>query len=79
MERVAVLGLGLMGSALARTFAAGRRSPVVWNRSAARCEPFESLDASVAVSVLAAVSASDVVVCACRTTSSLRRCSMTPT
>lgn len=62
MERVAVLGLGLMGSALARAFVAGGRSPVVWNRSAARCEPFEPLDATIAASVLDAVEAADVVV-----------------
>lgn len=62
MERVAVIGLGLMGSALARGFVAGGRSPVVWNRSPERCAPFESLDATVAGSVVEAVSDVDVVV-----------------
>ena len=62
MQRVAVIGLGLMGSALARAFVAGGRSPVVWNRSRERCAPFESLDATVASSVSDAVSDVDVVV-----------------
>jgi len=62
MDRVAVLGLGLMGSALARAFVAGGRSPVVWNRSPERGEPFESLDATVAPTVPDAVRAADVVV-----------------
>jgi 3-hydroxyisobutyrate dehydrogenase-like beta-hydroxyacid dehydrogenase len=39
-ERVSVLGLGLMGAAIAERVAAAGRELAVWNRSAARAEPF---------------------------------------
>jgi 3-hydroxyisobutyrate dehydrogenase-like beta-hydroxyacid dehydrogenase len=62
MSRVAVLGLGLMGSALARTFVDRGRSPVVWNRSPERSEPFRSLDATVVQTVHDATGQADVIV-----------------
>lgn len=58
---VSVLGLGLMGSALARAFANAGSRVTVWNRSEARRAPFRDV-ASVADSVSQACSASDVIV-----------------
>lgn len=59
---VAVLGLGLMGSALARALIAAGLDVTVWNRGDARREPFASSPARVAASVAEAVGASEIVV-----------------
>jgi 3-hydroxyisobutyrate dehydrogenase-like beta-hydroxyacid dehydrogenase len=61
MTDISTLGLGVMGSALARAFINARRSVTVWNRSLARAQPFAQLGASAASSVSAAVAASPVV------------------
>jgi len=59
---VTVLGLGLLGSAVARaTLDAGLKT-TVWNRSPARATSFSESAASVAVSAEDAVDASDVIV-----------------
>jgi 3-hydroxyisobutyrate dehydrogenase-like beta-hydroxyacid dehydrogenase len=58
---VAVLGLGNMGSALARTLVASSADVVVWNRSPARAEPVATAGASVAETPGAAVAAAEVV------------------
>lgn len=60
-QRVSVIGLGVMGSALARAFLAGRHEVTVWNRSAERCEPLAQAGARVAASVASAVEAGDVI------------------
>jgi 3-hydroxyisobutyrate dehydrogenase-like beta-hydroxyacid dehydrogenase len=62
--KIAMLGLGLMGSALAKALLAAGHEVVVWNRSAARAEPLRAAGASVAPRASeAARDASIVVVC----------------
>ncbi|WP_196257766.1 NAD(P)-dependent oxidoreductase [Pelagibacterium limicola] len=64
MSRVAVIGLGDMGSALARVLIAARRRPLLWNRSPERAAAFSGLDADIAGSAAEALSrAALVVVC----------------
>ena len=62
MERVAVLGLGMMGSALARALQQAGRPLTVWNRSPERCAAFGDDGVDAAASVLDAVAISDVIV-----------------
>ncbi|MEZ5078975.1 MAG: NAD(P)-binding domain-containing protein [Solirubrobacterales bacterium] len=59
--KVAVLGLGRMGSRLAEALLATGQEVSVWNRDPVRCEPFEGR-ASVGGSAAEAVSASELVV-----------------
>ncbi|MEU9868658.1 NAD(P)-binding domain-containing protein [Actinomadura sp. NPDC048021] len=59
---VTVLGLGLMGSALAEALLADGRSVTVWNRSRAKAEPLVARGAVEAESAAAAVSASPLVI-----------------
>lgn len=62
--KIAMLGLGLMGSALAKALLGPGREVVVWNRSAARAEPLRVAGASVAAQAAEAVrDASIVIVC----------------
>ena len=58
---VSVVGLGAMGSALARAIAGTGHELTVWNRSSEKCRPLAAEGASVASSVGDAVSRSDVV------------------
>ncbi len=62
MSNVTVIGLGLMGSALAEAFLKKPLAVMVWNRSAARSEPFKAKGARVASTVEDAIAASDVVI-----------------
>jgi 3-hydroxyisobutyrate dehydrogenase-like beta-hydroxyacid dehydrogenase len=59
---VSVLGLGAMGSALARAFLAGGHDVTVWNRTAARADPLVRRGAKVAPSLAEAVTASPMTV-----------------
>lgn len=59
---VAVLGCGYMGSALARTFAAGKANVTVWNRSPERARALTASGAAVAANVKEAVEAAPIVV-----------------
>lgn len=59
--RVTVIGLGLMGSALARAYCGAGYEVTVWNRSSEKAEPFHGL-ARIASSASEAANASDVVV-----------------
>ncbi|MGW1738197.1 NAD(P)-dependent oxidoreductase [Nocardia sp. NPDC001965] len=59
---VTVLGLGLMGSAIARAFLAAGYPTTVWNRTAAKAEPLTDLGARRASSVAEAVAAAPLVV-----------------
>ncbi|MBX3276467.1 MAG: NAD(P)-dependent oxidoreductase [Acidobacteria bacterium] len=61
VQSVSVIGLGLMGSALARAFLAAGHNVTVWNRSAEKCQPLVQAGASAAASVEAAVEGSDVI------------------
>ena len=59
---VAVIGLGDMGSALARAFLANRHNVTVWNRSDAKAAPLVQAGARQARSVADAAAVSDVIV-----------------
>lgn len=62
MTDASVLGLGLMGSALARALLAGGRSVTAWNRTAAKAAPLVEAGAAHAATVAEAVAASPVLV-----------------
>ncbi|WP_412519366.1 NAD(P)-binding domain-containing protein [Actinomadura madurae] len=59
---VTVLGLGLMGSALAEALLDAGRTVTVWNRSRAKAEPLVAKGAVEAETAAAAVSASPLVI-----------------
>jgi 3-hydroxyisobutyrate dehydrogenase-like beta-hydroxyacid dehydrogenase len=59
---VSVLGLGAMGSVLARTFAKAGSAVTVWNRTAARAAPLAADGCRVAASAAEAVAASPITV-----------------
>lgn len=59
---VTVLGLGLMGQALAETFLREGHATTVWNRTAAKAGPLVAKGAELADSVADAVAASPLVV-----------------
>ncbi|MER7567013.1 NAD(P)-dependent oxidoreductase [Streptomyces sp. NPDC048523] len=59
---VTLLGLGAMGTALARTWLAAGHPLTVWNRTAARARPLDAQGAKVADSAAEAVAASALVV-----------------
>jgi 3-hydroxyisobutyrate dehydrogenase-like beta-hydroxyacid dehydrogenase len=61
-HRVSVVGLGNMGTALAKAFLAHGHRVTVWNRTANKCDALRSAGAHVANSVAQAVEASDAVV-----------------
>jgi 3-hydroxyisobutyrate dehydrogenase-like beta-hydroxyacid dehydrogenase len=61
-KTVSVLGMGAMGSALAKAFLANNYLVTVWNRTASKCTPLEQAGAKVAKSVAAAAEASQVIV-----------------
>ncbi|OLT32367.1 oxidoreductase [Actinomadura sp. CNU-125] len=60
--RVTVLGLGDMGSAIARTFVDRGDRTTVWNRTASRSAPLAAAGATVAATAAEAVAASPLVV-----------------
>ena len=62
VQTVSMIGLGNMGSALARAIAKAGHDLTVWNRSGEKCRPLADEGASVALSVGEAVSRSDVIV-----------------
>jgi len=59
--RVAVLGLGTMGAAMARRISGAGMATTVWNRSAGRAAAFAGGPARVAEDVAGAVAGADVV------------------
>ncbi|WP_067485233.1 NAD(P)-dependent oxidoreductase [Actinomadura hibisca] len=59
---VSVIGLGLMGRALAETFLRAGHATTVWNRTAVKAEPLVAQGATLAGSVDDAVAASPLVV-----------------
>ncbi|MDU8942348.1 NAD(P)-dependent oxidoreductase [Ovoidimarina sediminis] len=62
MSDLTMIGLGAMGSALARTFLVAGHRLTVWNRSPDRMAPFEPLGATLAPSAAKAAAASPVSV-----------------
>ncbi|WP_405425193.1 NAD(P)-dependent oxidoreductase [Streptomyces erythrochromogenes] len=61
-KSLTLLGLGDMGTALARTWLAAGYSPTVWNRTPAKAGPLAAEGAVVAPSAAAAVAANGLVV-----------------
>ena len=61
MSEISTLGLGLMGSAVARSFISAGHRLTVWNRSAAKTQSLVLRGASAAASLAAAIAASPVV------------------
>ncbi|TDD63925.1 NAD(P)-dependent oxidoreductase [Actinomadura rubrisoli] len=59
---VTVLGLGLMGTALAETLVANGHATTVWNRSAAKADPLVAKGAVRAATAAEAITASPLVV-----------------
>ena len=62
MERIAFLGLGIMGSPMARRLLAAGYPLTVWNRTASRAEPLQAEGAHVAASPAEAVREAGVVI-----------------
>src|SRR5262245_26856623 len=62
MGDVSVIGLGAMGSALARALLRGGRRVTVWNRTCAKADPLVREGVGLAPSAAAAVAVSPVVV-----------------
>ena len=62
MSDVTVIGLGAMGSALARAQLKAGRTVTVWNRSPEKAEPLVEEGAVAAASLAEAISASPVVI-----------------
>ncbi|MFE1593919.1 NAD(P)-dependent oxidoreductase [Nocardia sp. NPDC058705] len=61
-QHVSVIGLGVMGTALAKALLAGGHEVTVWNRTAARAEALVSDGAKVAANSAEAMAAGDLVV-----------------
>ncbi|MEV8635061.1 NAD(P)-binding domain-containing protein [Streptosporangium sp. NPDC051023] len=61
-SRLTLLGLGAMGTALARAWLAAGHPLTVWNRTPGRAEPLAAQGAEVAATAAEAVAASDLVV-----------------
>jgi len=61
-SNVSILGLGLMGSALARATVSAGLNTTVWNRSPTRAQEFSESPATLAASVEEAVDASELIV-----------------
>lgn len=62
MSEASVIGLGAMGSALARAFLRDGHCVTVWNRTSAKAEPLVRDGAVLAPSAALAVGASPIVV-----------------
>ncbi|WP_026415610.1 NAD(P)-dependent oxidoreductase [Actinomadura oligospora] len=60
--KITLLGLGAMGTAVARAWLAAGHELTVWNRTASRAEPLAAEGATVAASAAEAVAASPLVV-----------------
>jgi 3-hydroxyisobutyrate dehydrogenase-like beta-hydroxyacid dehydrogenase len=58
----AVIGMGLMGAAIAARLCATERTVIVWNRTASKCEPLAHMGAHVAETARDAVNAADTVI-----------------
>src|SRR2546429_506086 len=62
MERIAFIGLGIMGSPMAKRLLAAGYPVTVWNRTASRAESLQAEGADVAASPAEAVREADVVI-----------------
>jgi 3-hydroxyisobutyrate dehydrogenase-like beta-hydroxyacid dehydrogenase len=71
-DQVTVLGLGPMGSALARALLDAGHPTTVWNRTPAKAESLASLGASVAPTAADAIDAAPLIVACLRDTTAVR-------
>jgi 3-hydroxyisobutyrate dehydrogenase-like beta-hydroxyacid dehydrogenase len=71
-ERIAVVGLGNLGRALAETFLRSGHPTTVWNRSAGKAEALADGGATVAATAAEAIAAADLVVIALLDSSAAR-------
>jgi 3-hydroxyisobutyrate dehydrogenase-like beta-hydroxyacid dehydrogenase len=62
MSDASIIGMGAMGSALARALLAAGHSVTVWNRTETKCAPLVQVGAQAASSVTAAVTASPTII-----------------
>src|SRR5436190_17416756 len=62
MQNVALLGLGIMGSGMARNLLKAGFPLQVWNRTASRAEPLVAEGATAAQSPAALAAASDIII-----------------
>lgn len=61
-QSIAVIGTGIMGSALSRSLLAAGYRTTVWNRTKEKTAPLAALGAAVAISVEEAVDAADLII-----------------
>jgi 3-hydroxyisobutyrate dehydrogenase-like beta-hydroxyacid dehydrogenase len=61
-QQVSVIGLGVMGTALAKALLTGGHEVIVWNRTPARAEALAADGAKVAASSAEAMAAADLVI-----------------
>ncbi|UVC08295.1 NAD(P)-dependent oxidoreductase [Rhizobium sp. TH2] len=59
---IAIVGTGRMGSALARALLQAGHRTTVWNRTIQKAEPLAALGATVALSLLEAVSTAEIII-----------------
>ena len=62
MSDITMIGLGAMGSALARAFVKADHSVAVWNRTSSKTEPLVALGATAAKSPTEAFGASPIII-----------------
>src|SRR4051794_18028966 len=62
MQKVAMLGLGIMGNGIARNLLKAGFSLSVYNRTRAKAEPLAALGATVAASPREAAAGADIVI-----------------
>lgn len=62
MSSISVLGMGAMGTALARTLLKNGHSVTVWNRTRSRAEPLAGAGAKIAESPAEAIAASELTI-----------------
>src|SRR5215469_11721545 len=62
IDRVAFLGIGLMGSRMARNLLAAGHSLTVWNRDKSKADSLATHGASVAASVTTAVNGASTII-----------------
>ena len=62
MGDITVVGLGLMGAALATAFQKAGHKLVVWNRTAAKCQPFRDAGAIAAPDIASALAATPITI-----------------
>ena len=61
-QTISVIGLGAMGTALAKAFLTNKHRVTVWNRTTSKCTPLAQIGAQIAGSVAEAADASQVLV-----------------